>query len=201
MVVPGQFDATDWRTGYPTHGAHHRKRREFRDSHSKSSNASTSRLIAGEEVARGSLDVFDSSLGTFPGRVSLQFQPNAELVVILPRRVLTALKPKRKGELGKLVYEKVIAPIDQLTPWVNSLFVTTNKSGVLRICVDPRHLKRESYQIPFWKKYYQNLLMAKLFTTVDLRSGFRYCILDEESSLLTTFCTPTLAKMAMVVTQ
>ena len=79
MVVPGEFDATDWRTGYPTHGAHHRKRREFCDSQS---NASTSRLSAGEEVAQGSLDLFDSSLGTFSDRVSLQFQLNAELVVI-----------------------------------------------------------------------------------------------------------------------
>ena len=34
------------------------------------------------------------------------------------------------------------------------------------------------------------LAQAKVFSTVDLKAGYWHCVLDEESSLLTTFSTP-----------
>jgi len=34
------------------------------------------------------------------------------------------------------------------------------------------------------------IAQAKVISTVDLRSGFWHCVLDEESSLLATFATP-----------
>ena len=106
----------------------------------------------------------------------------------------TALKEKFKEELTKLVDEKIISPVDQLTPWVGSVVVTTKKSGALRVCVDPRPLnkalKRETYPMPILDEILPDLSQAKVFTTVDLRSGFWHCVLDEESSMLTTFNTP-----------
>ena len=151
---------------------------------------------AGAEVVAPLTDVFDRPLGTFPGKVSIEVEPNAESVVIPPRRVLTALKEKLKDELGKLVDEKIIAPIDQPTPWVNSLVVTTKKSDVLRICVDPRHLNRAPQKGKLSNAYsgldeiLLEVAQAKVCTTVDLQSGFWHCVLSEESSRLTTFDTP-----------
>ena len=55
-----------------------------------------SRLSAGEEVIQRFSDVFDRPLGTFPGKVSLEVELNAEPVIIPPRRVLTALKEELK---------------------------------------------------------------------------------------------------------
>lgn len=151
-------------------------------------------LNAGEEVIKRFSDVFDRSVGTFPGKVHLEVEPNAPPVIIPPRRLPTALKDKFKEELSKLVDEKIVAPVDQPTPWVSSLVVTTKKSGALRICVDPRPLnkvlKRETYQMPVLDEILPELTQAKVFSTVDLRSGFWHCVLDEESSLLTTFNTP-----------
>lgn len=99
-----------------------------------------------------------------------------------------------RGELTKLVDEKIISPVDQPTPWVSSVVVTTKKSGALRVCVDPRPLnkalKRETYPMPILDEILPDLSQAKVFTTVDLRSGFWHCVLDEESSMLTTFNTP-----------
>ena len=70
----------------------------------------------------------------------------------------------------------------------------TKKSGALRICIDPRPLnkapKRERYQLPVLDDILPELSKAKLFSTVNLRSGYWHCNLDEESSLLTTFATP-----------
>ena len=156
--------------------------------------AEVSRLSANDGIIQWFSDVFNRPLGTFPGKVSLEVEPNAEPVIIPPRRVPTALKDKLKEELSKLVDEKIIAPVDQPTPWVNSLVVTTKRSGALWICVDPKHLnralKRESYQMPILDEILPELAQANVFSTVDLRSGFWHCVLDKESSLLTTFGTP-----------
>ena len=151
-------------------------------------------LNTSEEVIKRFSDVFDRPLGTFPGKVHLEVEPNAVPVIIPPRRIPTALKEKFKEELTKLVDEKIISPVDQPTPWVSSVVVTTKKSGALRVCVDPRPLnkalKRETYPMPILDEILPDLSQAKVFTTVDLRSGFWHCVLDDESSMLTTFNTP-----------
>ena len=138
--------------------------------------------------------MFDRPLGTFPDKVHLEEEPNAVRVTIPPRRIPTALKEKFKEELTNLVDEKIISPVDQPTPWVSSVVVTTKKSGALRVCVDPRPLnkalKRETYPMPILDEILPDLSQAKVFTTVDLRSGFWHCVLDDESSMLTTFNTP-----------
>ena len=151
-------------------------------------------LNAAEEVIKRFSDVFDRPVGTFPGKVHLEVESNAVPVIIPPRRIPTALKDKFKEELTKLVKEKIIAPVDQPTPCVDSVVVTTKKSGALRVCVDPRPLnkvlKRETYPMPILDEILPELSKAKVFSTVDLRSSFWHCVLDEESSLLTTFNTP-----------
>ena len=125
------------------------------------------RLCANDGIIQRFSDVFNRLLGTFPGKVSLEVEP-----VIIPP-VPTALKDKLKEELSKLADEKIIAPVDQPMPWVNSLVVTTKRSGALRICVDPKHLnralKRESYQMLILDEIIPELAQAKVFSTVDLR--------------------------------
>ena len=51
-------------------------------------------------------------------------------------------------------------------------------------------LKRETYQLPILDDMLPELAQAKVFSTVDLKAGYWHCVLDEESSLLTTFSTP-----------
>lgn len=77
---------------------------------------------------------------------------------------------------------------------MSSLAVATKKSGALRVCIDPRPLnealKRETYQIPVLDEILPESPQAKVFSTVDLRSGYWHCVLNQESSLLPTFATP-----------
>ena len=114
-------------------------------------------------------------------------------VVAPPRRVPTSLKEKLRKELDRLQQLEVIAPIDEPTPWVSSLAVAVKKSGALRICIDPRPLntalKRERYQLPVLEDILPELSKAKVFSTVDLKSGYWHCVLAPESSVLTTFAT------------
>ena len=139
-------------------------------------------------------EVFQRPVGTFPGTVHLEVEPDVQPVIIPSRRIPTALKEPFKEELKKLVAEEIIKPVEQPTPWVSSLVVTTKKSDALRICVDPRPLnkalKRETYQMAVLDELLPELTQAKVFSMVNLRSGFWHCVLDEQSSILTTFSIP-----------
>ena len=74
------------------------------------------------------------------------------------------------------------------------MVIATKKSGALRICIDPRPLnkalKRETYHLPVLDDLMPDLARAKVCSSVDLTAGYWHCVLDEESSLLTTFATP-----------
>ena len=71
---------------------------------------------------------------------------------------------------------------------------TLNKNNDLKICQDPhalnKALKREVYPQPVIDDVLPELGNAKVFTKVDLQSGYWHCTLDEESSSMTTFVTP-----------
>ena len=47
--------------------------------------------------------------------------------------------------------KKIIVPVTEPTEWVSALAIATKKSGELRVCVDPRPLKkalrREHYKL------------------------------------------------------
>ena len=95
-------------------------------------------------------DVFDKSLGTLPGKVHLQVDPDSKPVVLPAWKIPVSVREKFKEELKRLETIKVIAPVDQPTEWV--IVVAVKKSGELRVCIDPKPLnaalKREHYQIP-----------------------------------------------------
>ena len=151
-------------------------------------------LLTADQLVTQYPDVFKSQLGCFPGVMHLEVDENVQPVVTPTRRIPTALKEKFRHEIKRLEDLGVIAPVEKPTPWVSSVVVATKKSGALRVCTDPRPLnealKRERYQLPVLDDILPELAQAKVFSTVDLRSGYWHCAFDEESSLLTTFATP-----------
>ncbi|PFX12884.1 Retrovirus-related Pol polyprotein [Stylophora pistillata] len=132
-------------------------------------------------------EVFQRELGALPEQFTTP-------VVAPPRRVPTSLKEKLRKELDRLQQMEVIAPIDEPTPWVSSLAVAVKKSGALRICINPRPLNtalnRERYQLPALEDILPELSKAKVFSTIDLTSGYWHCVLAPESSVLAAFATP-----------
>ena len=136
--------------------------------------------------------MFSENLGTLPGKVHIQIGENAELP---SRRVLTVLREKFTADIDRLESLGVLAKVDDPTAWVSSVVIATKKSGALRICIDPRPLnqvlKREIHQMPILDDFLMpDLARAKIFSTVDLTASYWHCVLDHESSLLTTFATP-----------
>ena len=139
-------------------------------------------------------DVFNDDVGCFPGEVHLETDPTVQPVISPPRKVPFALKRRLKIELGNLTAKGVIAPVTEPTDWVNSMAITTKKSGELGICIDPRplnkSLRREHYHLPTLDDVLPDLSKARIITTMDLRAGYWHVKLDDESSNLTIFTTP-----------
>ena len=152
------------------------------------------KIEAAEQLIQQCQDVLSKDLGTFPGTVHLQVDENAKPSITPPRRVPTALREKCKDELNRLENLGALAKVDEPTAWVSSVVIASKKSGALRICIDPRPLnqalKTETYQLPVLDDLMPDLAKAKVFSTVDLTAGYWHCVLDDASSLLTTFATP-----------
>ena len=119
------------------------------------------------ELVQAFPEVFKRSVGTLPGTVHLEVEPDATPVVVPSRRIPTALKEPFEKELERLVRDKIIAPVEQPTPWVSSLVVTTKNTGALRICIGPRPLnkalKRKTYQMPVHDELLPELAQVKVF--------------------------------------
>jgi hypothetical protein len=74
------------------------------------------------------------------------------------------------------------------------MVVADKPNGAVRVCLDPRLLnkfiRREEFQIPDFDALASELTEAKVYSTIDLLSGFWQFGLDEESKKLLTFATP-----------
>ena len=93
-----------------------------------------------------------------------------------------------------MVDAKIIAPVTESTPWVSSMVAILKKNGTLRMCLDPKDLnraiQRENYPLPTIEDVATRLDGAKVFTIMDMQSGFWSVQLDEQSSYHTTLNTP-----------
>jgi len=138
--------------------------------------------------------LFDGALGRLPGEPHhLRVTADAVPSVMANRRVPIAVREPLRAELDRLVTDGVLVPVEEPTPWVSQLVVTTKRSGAIRVCVDPHNLnkvlQRERFSLPVLEDVLHELRDAAMFSKADLASGYWHVELDTESSLLTTFQT------------
>ena len=137
--------------------------------------------------------VFSNGLGELPGLQQLTVEKTARPVIMPDRRTPIALRSKLDEELKRLVKMKVLAPVNEPTPWVSQLVITQKKSGQIRVCIDPHELNkslcREHYTLPVLEDILHTMKDAKYFSKADLSCGYWHVKLEEQSSYLTTFQT------------
>ena len=143
------------------------------------------------EIIEEYADVFEGNGSLEP--VEIKLKQNATPHIAAARKIPLALHEPVKTELNEMVKNGIIARVDKPTDWVSSMHVI-NKSGKIRIVLDPRPLnkciKRAHYPIPTIEEQFSKLQGCKIFTLLDAKTAFWQQPLDEKSSYLTTFITP-----------
>ena len=114
--------------------------------------------------------------------------------IYTPRLVLLPLRKKVKQELDKMESMGVIEKNNDPTPWCVGMVVVPKRDGKIRICVDLKPLNesvlREIYPLPRIDDTLAQLSGAKLFSKLEVNSGFWQKPLAKNSQQLTTFVTP-----------
>ena len=90
------------------------------------------------------------------------------------RRVPLAFQKDEKEAIDKLLNQGVIRPSS--SPWASPLVLTRKKDGTVRPCVDYRLLNKvtkvDAFPLPKVDECIDSLSGAKLFSTLDLTSGY-----------------------------
>ena len=108
------------------------------------------------------------------------------------RRLSLPAKEKVKKLLEEMLQKNVISP--STSPWASPIVLVHKKDGSTRFCVDYRKVncltRKDAYPIPKIDETLDTLAGAKLFSTLDLRSGYWQVQVNPEHQDKTAFCTP-----------
>ena len=148
-----------------------------------------------EDILKTYADVFNGELGKFEGEAHLEVDHSVPTVRLPLRKVPLALQHPLEEELKRLEACGVIVCEERPTDWLSSLVVVPKTNGKIHLCIDPKPLnkalKRSHHPSLKLDELWPKLARAKVFSVCDVKNGYWHVQLDEESSLLTTFATPT----------
>ena len=132
--------------------------------------------LSKEDLLRKYPKVVRANVGQMEGEYRIRIDNEADPVQNAPRRVPVALRDKLKETLDDLQKQDIITAVTTPTAWINSMVVVPKANGKLRICLDPmdlnRAILREHYPLPTVEDVATRLHGAKVFTKLDVRSGF-----------------------------
>ena len=147
-----------------------------------------------KQTVKAYSDLFDDELGTLPMNYRMRIDTSINPIVKPARKIPQAMEKKVTDELENMVEKGVIVKETEPTEWVSQMVATNKKSGEVRICLDPRDLnkalRRPHYPMRTADDIASRIGNAKLFSTLDAKSGFWQIRLDKQSSKRTTFATP-----------
>lgn len=106
------------------------------------------------------------------------------------------IKDEITRQLKSLLQDGIIAESTKTTSWNNPLLVVTKRDDDgsekgYRVCIDPRPINlmipSVSYPIPLISELHEKMDGSKVFSKLDLKSGFHQCIVNENDREKTTF--------------
>ena len=106
-----------------------------------------------------------------------------------PRRLPLA----KQGEVSKMIVDMQTAGVIETStsPWSSPVVLVKKKDGSMRFCVDYRKLndvtKKDSYPLPRIDDTLDTLSGAKVFSTLDLQSGYWQVEVQDEDKEKTAF--------------
>ena len=135
-----------------------------------------------------------NGIGDFLGEYKIQLCPDAHPVIHTPRKCPIALRPKVKEHLEKMEVLGVITHVDQPTDSVSSITYVQKANSELCLHLDLCDLNiaicHDHHKMPTVEDVAHKFANLHYFTKLDACHGYCSIVLDEESSLLTTFNSP-----------
>ena len=156
-----------------------------------------SKVVSIEEipVVRDYPDVFPSELPGMPPERAVEFRidlvPGARPIAKAPYRLARPFQEELKKQLDDLLAKKLIRP--SVSPWAAPVLFTEKKDHSWRMCVDYRALNnvtiKNKYPLPRIEDLFDQLRGAKVFSKIDLQSGYNQIRVREQDIEKTAFAT------------
>ena len=97
-----------------------------------------------------------------------------------------------RDHLDTLLRQDIIRP--SASPYASPIVIVKKKSGAIRLCVDYRKLNaitvKDAFPLPRMEECIDALSGAKVFSTLDLASGYHQVLMDDADRQKTAFTTP-----------
>ena len=108
-----------------------------------------------------------------------------------PYRMSTLEMLELNMQLQELLEKGYVIP--SVSPWGAPVLFVKKKDGTLRLCIDYRHLNKvtvkNKYPLPRIDDLFDQMRGAKVFSKIDLRSGYHQVRIKDEGIHKTTFRT------------
>ena len=146
-------------------------------------------------IVREFPDVFPDDLPGLPPDREIDFQielaPGTELFSRAPYRMVPAELKELKVQMEEMVNNGFVRP--SMSPWGALVLFVKKKDGSMRLCIDYRELNkviiRNQYPLPRIDYLFDQLQGAKVFSKIDLRSGYHQLRVHDEDVSKTAFRT------------
>ena len=140
-------------------------------------------------------DVFPNDISGLPPDREVEFTidliPGTEPISIPPYRMSPAELREIKAQLEELLSKGFIRP--SISPWEAPVIFVKKKDGSLRLCIDYRQLNRvtirNQYPLPRIGELFDQLQGSRVYSKIDLRSGYHQLRVQESNVIKTTFRT------------
>jgi hypothetical protein len=150
--------------------------------------------IGDHDVLTEFKDVFHEVPGLPPKRdinFSINLMPGVAPVLKSPYRMSTPELKELQLQLEEILKKGYIHP--SVSPWGDPVLFMKKKDGTLRLCIDFQQLNKvtvkNKYPLPRIDDLFDQLKGARIFSKIDLRSGYHQLTLKEEDISKTTFRT------------
>ena len=146
-------------------------------------------------VVREFPDVFPDDIAGLPPKREVEFTiyliPGTEPISIPPYRMALVELRELKVQLEELLSKGFIRP--SISPWGAPVLFVKKKDRSLRLCIDYRQLNRvtirNQYPLPRIDELFNQLQGSRVYSKIDLRSGYHQLRVQESDVPKTAFRT------------
>jgi len=140
-------------------------------------------------------EVFPDEIPDVPPEREVEFSidlvPGTKPVSMAPYRMSASELAELKKQLEDLLDKKFVRP--SVSPWGAPILLVKKKDGSMRLCIDYRQLNKVTiknrYPLPRIDDFMDQLVGARVFSKIDLRSGYHQIKVKDEDMQNTAFRT------------